>query len=619
MDAQELKNQISQVVDLWVSDVVKTSFLEKPRNQQTRSLWDKFKQGLTNWWWGKNGEKYNPYRWKNRFGDELGVSESFNPAVFTLHEYSQIRVLVDSVETRLNESDEEFDGLRLMQIIRSAAERLKEMLFSALNGKVQTYAPRGQKEPAEAAGGATQQPRTGPVQDPRATKAPKAEKAAPSAASGTQDATSSADVSASTPVKAEPSAAASPTQAGEGNKDPEALAMTRAGRKTDRQRIEEAAEEVSHMQKSDIKPDLSWLNGKSQVKKERLPHVLAWMAMKSHKNAMEDEHIKDELQKALGKKVDLGLPGGGRIKLKNYLKRTLDDGFEKVMSLLGVDTVGGKEPVATAAKKGEVSSAGGGSGVVGPPKKDSKAAGAEVEAEKEVEDDQGSDLKGYLYDGDKPRTVRAAMTLIVDFVRNLAHDTSKKDELKGWWDIESQKFKKIPKGDMFEYLEASLMKSGEYVGAISKATGLSAGAIREKMKRFLDSAGSSNSDPSESPAKEKEENLSDIDESLGIDSYLKTDGKSHGINRSLELLDRFMKNPLSMMGVDSSDPRVRGLAEWWDREKEVIAQKSDPMEYVEKSLLTSGDWFRSIGEILKKSPDLIKNIMASHIKRRSNR
>jgi len=131
MDEQELKNQIGRIVDDWVSNVVRSQFMQKPQNATKTSLWDRLKQGVSNLWWGSDNNK-NTYRWRNRFGDELGVSESFDPTVFSLKEYADIKGVVDRLEHVLVESDEEFNNLRLMKLITGAAERLKEMLFQAL-------------------------------------------------------------------------------------------------------------------------------------------------------------------------------------------------------------------------------------------------------------------------------------------------------------------------------------------------------------------------------------------------------------------------------------------------------------------------------------------------------
>lgn len=130
-----LEREISTVVDNWVSTILKDRLMSGTSKPSPRSMWDRLKQGVANWWYGPQGEKDNPYRWQNRFGNSLGsagVRESFDPSVFTLHEYSEIRQLVESVESRINESNVDFEKLKLTQILRAAAGELKVLLFNAL-------------------------------------------------------------------------------------------------------------------------------------------------------------------------------------------------------------------------------------------------------------------------------------------------------------------------------------------------------------------------------------------------------------------------------------------------------------------------------------------------------
>lgn len=148
---KHLEDEINNVVDSWVSGALRDRFMQKPVGQKPRSLWDRFKQGVTNWWWGPKGDKYNPYKWKNRFGDNLGSTvehsrrpEMFDPSIFTLQDYRDIRDLVESIEMRLDESadtDGEFDKLRLMNLLKSAASDLKGMLYHAIKRKLATVWP----------------------------------------------------------------------------------------------------------------------------------------------------------------------------------------------------------------------------------------------------------------------------------------------------------------------------------------------------------------------------------------------------------------------------------------------------------------------------------------------
>lgn len=208
-----LKKEIDAVVDSWVSTVLKDRLIGGTNRSAPKSLWDRLKQGVANWWYGPQGEKDNPYRWQNRFGGSLGVSESFNPSMFTLHEYADIKGFVESIEQRINESSEGFDKLRIAQIIRSAAADLKAMLFNAL--KDLSVAPAGSQAEAPPVEVPTASPETnaavasGPVTLP----APKKAQAKSLKTSGGASSSSSSSSVSSVEPKKEKTARRNPTKA----------------------------------------------------------------------------------------------------------------------------------------------------------------------------------------------------------------------------------------------------------------------------------------------------------------------------------------------------------------------------------------------------------------------
>jgi len=124
----ELEKEISKVVDHWVSSVLKNMLIGQSSSEpKNTSLLQKFKHGLSNWWHGSEHED-NPYRWQNKFGN-LGVKESLNPFfMFSLSEYKEIKNQIESFELILNESND-FDNLKLMQTIKSAAQQLKTNIY----------------------------------------------------------------------------------------------------------------------------------------------------------------------------------------------------------------------------------------------------------------------------------------------------------------------------------------------------------------------------------------------------------------------------------------------------------------------------------------------------------
>lgn len=466
MEDKELWGQISGVVDKWVSEVLRSRFLEKPQGQKPRSLWDKFKQGVANWWWGPNGDKHNKYKWRNRFGDELGVTESFDPSAFTLHEYMEIRGLVDSVESRLDESEEEFDSLRLMQIVRDAAETLKRMLYDALVGKIDGARPSATTSERPVAGGETP------------------------AASTAESPSTGAEGGGVPPVKRveDPRKAVSkagpPSAAETGAGDAEETARLKAaGRKSNSQRIKEAADEVAKMndaQRHALKPEKDWVR-EGVVRKDRLPHLVTWMAMRTHRDPLNDEHITQELKHALGSEVNLGIPAKAG-SLERYLRDELGSDFEKVMSKLGVeaDRMGKGAKPAAKDKEPEKKSA---PPIASAPSKDKEKTASDSGAG----GDEAEGLSAYLYDGAKPKDVESAARLIFDFIEKVSDETNedKKERLEDWFDSEMEHLENKDKRDAFDHLEGSLLSSDSYLEKMSDILGIDKESLRNKMIDYI--------------------------------------------------------------------------------------------------------------------------------------
>jgi hypothetical protein len=142
----EIAKEIEAIVDKWASEELMNKIVSPtiaPENK--RGLWDRFKGGLSNIWYGLRGGRYNPenpYYWKNRFGDDLGVKESFNPSVFTIKEYKEIRSVIEATEQQINESlPPGADKLRIVQIIKQAAENLKKQLKDIFARKCDVESP----------------------------------------------------------------------------------------------------------------------------------------------------------------------------------------------------------------------------------------------------------------------------------------------------------------------------------------------------------------------------------------------------------------------------------------------------------------------------------------------
>jgi len=142
---QIIKSEISKVVDQWVNDLVRNKIAAPMPQQYQRGLWDRVKGTLSNLWYagrgGRNNQN-NPYYWKNRFGDELGSqTESYNPRVFTLYEFKEIKKVIDEAEDIVEEIQPDLEKLQIVKMIRSAAEDLKKKLFNLFSQTCSSQEP----------------------------------------------------------------------------------------------------------------------------------------------------------------------------------------------------------------------------------------------------------------------------------------------------------------------------------------------------------------------------------------------------------------------------------------------------------------------------------------------
>jgi len=128
---QRVKAAIAQVVDQWVNDLIKEKIVTPSIDQKyQRGLWDRLKGSLSNLWHGRYNQS-NPNYWQNRFGDELGSqSESYDPRVFTLHDFKEIKNAIESTEHLVENIDPNTEKLKIVRVIRAAAEELKKKLFN---------------------------------------------------------------------------------------------------------------------------------------------------------------------------------------------------------------------------------------------------------------------------------------------------------------------------------------------------------------------------------------------------------------------------------------------------------------------------------------------------------
>jgi hypothetical protein len=122
---KEIAAKINAIVDSWTQELI--NLLLKSGSGSSsgakRGLWDRFKGTVSNLWHGRDGES-NPYKWINKFGDDLGQRESFS-----LEQYKNLKETCDILEHQINE---DVENLRIFQLIKSAAAKLKQDLHTAI-------------------------------------------------------------------------------------------------------------------------------------------------------------------------------------------------------------------------------------------------------------------------------------------------------------------------------------------------------------------------------------------------------------------------------------------------------------------------------------------------------
>ena len=141
----KLKKDIDDLVVNWVGEL-KKELVSGTAVTQSRGLWDRFKGGLSNLWYGRQNQQ-NPYYWQNKLGDDLGrpgsvrsESTEFNSLPFTLHEYMDLRKFFNEFEKQLSEEYGETEGtssLRINQIINQRANELRQKINNIVAQHIQ--------------------------------------------------------------------------------------------------------------------------------------------------------------------------------------------------------------------------------------------------------------------------------------------------------------------------------------------------------------------------------------------------------------------------------------------------------------------------------------------------
>jgi len=339
MTKDQIKQQINAVVDRWVNDIISSMTTGRP-GVQPRGIWDRLKGTFYNLRYGRDDKKNNPYYWQNRFGDDLGSqAESCSPINLTLSEYNVLRSAVGATEQIINEVDSsETEKLRLVQVIRRAAEDLKSRLHSILDSwETSDDAPSPAPETSPS-------PKTAPI-------SPEPGEEEPVAAGTAQTASTAQSAPEDNPAAEEPEPAAGTKLA---TKD---ASKPKDTKKTD---IRKAIREAIAARKSapaTLTPQTSWLNRNGKIMLEKMPWVIAWISILPDTD-YDDDSVEKKLKdpNRVGIKFKDSFTGlwkkeGHRSLISRFrqaVKYLSDNEFNKIISeLTGGDVVDIKLPEKT--------------------------------------------------------------------------------------------------------------------------------------------------------------------------------------------------------------------------------------------------------------------------------
>jgi hypothetical protein len=352
LTADEIKNQISRMVDDWVKELLSTGedgpiFGKKAMDKvKPRGMWDRFKGGISNLVYGRSGAN-NPYLHKNQFGDYLGgVEESFNPSVLTLSEYTEIRSIVENAEKALNEAmDSGVDKLRIVTLIRGEAEKLKQRLM----GIFATTTPPGPSSsssstaPPKPSSSSSAVP-PGPSSSSSSTATPKPS----SSSSAVPPGPSSSSSSTATP---KPSSSSSAVPPGAGSSTTAQAKDYKKILKDAIQAVHSAGADHGHPKRADNanmhsdywKPSTDWLTKSGRLKRDKVANAIRWLATIPNKKISDEDFEKAFKASVPGVQFNgfewKGQLGNSLISALRTIYLPVEDrnSFEEALRNLGVD------------------------------------------------------------------------------------------------------------------------------------------------------------------------------------------------------------------------------------------------------------------------------------------
>lgn len=138
---QALLDRIPQEVDKMIGQLKSSLINPMTRPQARRGIWDRFKNTMSNLWWGRYNQD-NPYFWNNKLGDDLGQVHPEHVMLRTIpiEEYRLFRNHCQLLEDRLEQLFEDTipgtENLAIMRTIDQWGNQLKALLTKTVKDHI---------------------------------------------------------------------------------------------------------------------------------------------------------------------------------------------------------------------------------------------------------------------------------------------------------------------------------------------------------------------------------------------------------------------------------------------------------------------------------------------------
>lgn len=136
-----LLDRIPQEVDKMIGQLKSSLINPMTRPQARRGIWDRFKNTMSNLWWGRYNQD-NPYFWKNKLGDDLGHVQPEHVMLRTvpIEEYRLFRnhckLLEDQLDHLFEDTVPGTENLAIMRTINQWGEQLKALLTKTVKDHI---------------------------------------------------------------------------------------------------------------------------------------------------------------------------------------------------------------------------------------------------------------------------------------------------------------------------------------------------------------------------------------------------------------------------------------------------------------------------------------------------